>query len=364
MAVITHKDQARLRLGFDGRSVDVDASSRQTGVIVWGDGREVIPVGSLVNARVDRPTLDQPAFDPTDHFIAPTQGYVFEHAPEPGAFTVGGVSFRGRQRVLHVAPGNAGVMAPTQREPAWAAFSPSVTGVLVPEGNGRHPGIVMPGQAGSTPNLAPADRHLLRMRWLGTPAAAPVPQGPDAGPGFDFAADAITRNDGGDWTTEFQLGDYVIVTLATNIANDGTWGPITNVTAGVLTIASGGLTVSAGDNTAVFTRSNALVTLAGAETSIGAATWGLAQRKNLVPGSIVITLPGPFTVRDNGSGRLVALGAGGARFDGTVNYLTGAWELNIANTVIGAGDVVATFEHSCPYAPLDVEVEWDALLAQ
>jgi len=363
MAIITTKDRARLRLGFDGRSVGADASSRQAGVLIWGDGREVIPVGSLVNARVDRPTLKQPDFDPADHDIPATQGYIFEHAPEPGAFTVGGAAFRGRQRVLHVAPGSAGVMQATQREPAWAAFSPSVTGLLVPEGNGRHPGIVMPGQAGSTPNLAPADRHLLRMRWLGTPAAVPVPQGPDAGPGFDFAADAITRNDGGDWTTEFTPGDYVIVTLATNPLNDGTWGPITNVTAGVLTIASGGLTVSAADNAAVFTRSNALVTLVGAETSIGAATWGLAQRTRLVPGSILLTLPGPYTVRDNGAGRLVALGAGGERFDGTVNYLTGAWALNIANVVLGAGDVVAVCEYDCAYAPLDVEVEWDALMA-
>ena len=287
MAVITHKDQARLRLGFDGRSVGGDASSRQTGVLIWGDGKEVIPVGSLVNARVDRPTLDQPAFDPTDHFIAPTQGYVFEHATEPGAFTVGGVSFRGRQRVLHVAPGNAGVMAPTQREPAWAVFAPSVTGSLVPEGNGRHPGIVMPGQTGATPNLPPADRHLLRFRWTGTAVAAAI-----------------------------------------------------------------------------------LQVLAGGETQLGGPTFQIpgvppTDYFNLVPGSIVMTFPGlpPIPIRDNGSGRLVGLGPAGERFDGTINYLSGAWTLNM-DPAVGAGNLLVDFEHSCPYAPLDVEVEWDALLAQ
>ena len=285
MAIITTTDRARLRLGFDGRSVGADASSRQAGVLIWGDGREVIPVGSLVNARVDRPTLKQPDFDPADHVIPATQGYIFEHAPEPGAFTVGGAAFRGRQRVLHVAPGSAGVMQVTQREPAWAAFAPSVTGLLVPEGNGRHPGIVMPGQVGSTPNLAPADRHLLRMRWLGTPVVAAT-----------------------------------------------------------------------------------LQVLAGGEVALGGPTFQIpgappTDYYNLVPGSIVMTFPGPFTVRDNGAGRLVALGAGGERFDGTINYLTGAWTLALS-VAAGAGNLLVNFEHSCPYAPLDVEVEWDALLAQ
>jgi len=279
MAIITHKDRARLRLGFDGRSVGADASSRQAGVLIWGEGRETIPVGSLVNARVDRPTLKQPDFDPADHVIPATQGYVFEHAPLPTAFTVGGAAFRGRQRVLHVAPGSAGVMLATQREPVWAAFAPSVTGLLVPEGNGRHPGIVMPG-----PAVAPADRHLLRMRWLGTPVVAAI-----------------------------------------------------------------------------------LQVLAGGETSLGGATFQIPGAPgvdyfNLVPGSIVMTFPGPLVVRDNGAGRLVALGAGGQRFDGTINYLTGAWTLALS-VAAAAGNLTVDFEHSCDYAPLDVEVEWDALMA-
>lgn len=282
MAIITHKDRGRLRLGFEGRSVDADASSRQTGVLIWGEGKEIIPVGSLVNARVDRPTLAKPAFEPFPTIPA-AQGYLFEHAPLPGAFSVGGAAFRGRQRVLHVAPGSAGVMLPTQREPAWAAFAPSATGVLVPEGNGRHPGIVMPGQAGATPDLPPADRHLLRMRWLGTP-----------------------------------------------------------VVAGILLALAGGETTIGGDFT------------------IGATP----TRLRLVPGSIVMTFPAPglFVVRDNGSGRLVGLSAGGERFDGTVNYRTGAWTLNLS-VAATVGNLLVDFEHSCDYAPLDVEVEWDALMA-
>jgi hypothetical protein len=283
MAIITHKDRARLRLGFEGRSIDADASSRQTGVIIWGEGREVIPIGSLVNARVDRPTLKQPDFDPADHVIPATQGYIFEHAARPGAFTVGSASFRGRSRTLSVEPATPGVFIARQREPVWAAFAPSATGLLVPEGNGRHPGIVMPGQAGATPNLALDDYHLLRLRWLGTPVAAAT-----------------------------------------------------------------------------------LLALAGGETTIGAPTFQTAgvDRFNLVPGSIVMTFPAPgsFVVRDNGAGRLVGLGPLGERFDGTINYLTGAWTLDLSPAAT-VGNLLVDFEHSCDYAPLDVEVEWDALMA-
>lgn len=286
MAIITHKDRARLRLGFEGRSVDGDASSRQTGVIIWGEGREVLPIGSLVNARVDRPTLKQPDFDPADHFIPASQGYIFEHAAKPAQFSVGGATFRGRQRTLSVEPGTQGRFIVRQREPVWVPFAPSVTGALVPEGNGRHPGIVMPGQAGATPNLSLADHHLLRFRWLGTPIAAAT-----------------------------------------------------------------------------------LLVLAGGETTIGGSTFtipaGPTDYFKLAPGSIVMTFPAPgsFVVRDNGAGRLVGLGAGGERFDGTINYVTGAWTLNM-NPAATVGNLLVDFEHDCSYAPLDVEVEWDALMAQ
>jgi hypothetical protein len=109
-----------------------------------------------------------------------------------------------------------------------------------------------------------------------------------------------------------------------------------------------------------------LLALAGGETTIGAPTFQTAgvDRFNLVPGSIVMTFPAPgsFVVRDNGAGRLVGLGPLGERFDGTINYLTGAWTLDLSPAAT-VGNLLVDFEHSCDYAPLDVEVEWDALMA-
>ena len=287
MSVVTVTDQARLRLGFVGPrgrtdpfGIDTQPPGRQTGVVVWGEA-QAIPPGSLVFARVDRPTLVQPAYDPADHFIPAAQGYVFESAERPAALTVGGaVQRRGRQRILHVAPGNPGRFEVSQQEPAWAAVAttPAIV-TLVPEGNGRH-AITMPGQTGSTPDLPPADTHLLRWRWTGTVVA----------PGATILA------------------------------------------------------------------------LTGGETFVS-GVWP-SGHKRLVPGSIVMTLPGPFTVRDTGDGRLVGVGGGGARFDGTINYVTGDWEMSISGVAIGAGNITAGYEHSCDYAPLDIQIEWDALLAQ
>jgi len=377
MSVVTVKDRARLRLGFEGSrgrtdpfGTDTQPPGRQTGVVVWGEERnKFISPGSLVFARVDRPSYlstvhadDQQPIPPVPGLAGP-QGYLFESAPQPAGLTIGGAAQkRGRQRILHVAPATPGVFQVNQQEPAWAAVG-TVPGIvaLVVEGNGRH-AVTMPGQAGATPDLAPVDTHLLRVRWTGVPVVLGAVIGPDAAaPGFVFAATTITRNDGGDWTTEISVGDYITISTPEDGPNAGTFGPITVVTAGVLTIPSAAFTVNADDSTVTFQRNTTLVTLVGAETFVS-GKWALRGDTRLVPGSIVMTIPGPFTVRDNGAGRLVGVGGGGERFDGRINYVTGDWELNIAGFVVGAGNITVGYEHSCLYAPLDIEIEWDALL--
>jgi hypothetical protein len=295
MSVVTVKDRARLRLGFEGSrgrtdpfGIDTQPPGRQKGVVIWGETRnQLIPPGAVVHVRVDRPDyLSSVHSDDTQPAapvpgLAGSQGFLFESASQPAALTVGGaVQRRGRQRILHVAPGTPGRFQVNQQEPAWAsrAPSPAPSDLVV---LGKYAGqILMPGQAGDTPDLNPADTHLLRVRWTGT-------------------------------------------------------------------VEGGGPT---------------LVALVGGETFV-AGVWP-NDHKRLVPGSIVITVPGPITVRDTGDGRLVGI-AGGTLVDGTINYITGDWQLTFAGTAVGAGNVVATtYEHSCLYAPLDIDVEWDALMNQ
>lgn len=67
-----------------------------------------------------------------------------------------------------------------------------------------------------------------------------------------FAATTITRS-AGDWTADgFKLGDYVTIRSAEDAGNNGTFGPITALSATVITIASAAFTVNADDDTAAF----------------------------------------------------------------------------------------------------------------
>jgi len=91
------------------------------------------------------------------------QPYVFEHAQLPAAFTVGGVQFRSRTRVLNVIGGSS--IQETQHVPAYASFVPDQAGSLVQKGKGSH---LIPMPDG---NIGEADRELLRLRWVGTAVA-------------------------------------------------------------------------------------------------------------------------------------------------------------------------------------------------
>lgn len=102
---------------------------------------------------------------------------------------------------------------------------------------------------------------------------------PDAtviGPGnFAFAATTITRADvGGDWRGAFSVGDYVVNANAEDVGNNGTFGPVTAVSATVLTVASATWTVNAADTTVRFTRSPILVKSRGLSLAAPAAVSG------------------------------------------------------------------------------------------
>jgi len=67
-----------------------------------------------------------------------------------------------------------------------------------------------------------------------------------------FAATTITRS-AGSWIADgFKLGDYVTIRSAEDAGNIGTFGPITGLSATVITIATGAFTVNADDDTATF----------------------------------------------------------------------------------------------------------------
>lgn len=84
--------------------------------------------------------------------------------------------------------------------------------------------------------------------------------------------------------------------------------------------------------------------------------------RNLVPGSIVVTLDVGGTMRDDGKGRLVAEDGSVPAGDGVVDYLTGAFSFSTPGN-IQAGAITVDYEHECPYFPLDAMLQWDALMA-
>jgi hypothetical protein len=169
MAIIRDERHERLRFGV-GEFTDMNGSQRESGVAIF----DRIPVGSLVTASLDVPTELTTNLVATGAILAslPAQAYIFERAANPVQYQAGGVSVRGRQRVL-VQSGN-GVMTPVQAEPDWAAFAPSHAGAIVQKGKKYH-SIQMPGGTpggGGDFNLKDADRNLLRLRWTATARVA------------------------------------------------------------------------------------------------------------------------------------------------------------------------------------------------
>jgi hypothetical protein len=101
----------------------------------------------------------------------------------------------------------------------------------------------------------------------------------------------------------------------------------------------------------------------GAQTtfSLNFAATGLA----IAPGSVVLTatIGGvAITVRDTGDGRLVGQQAVAplARADGEIDYVAGTGSIRFSTAPDGATNVVADFEHSTSYLPLDIDLSWDS----
>lgn len=107
---------------------------------------------------------------------------------------------------------------------------------------------------------------------------------------------------------------------------------------------------------------------ASSQNRIASAVWGddavNGIFRSLVPGSISLTLPTgtAFVVRDDGFGNLFGTDDSDNRAIGVVDYVSGAFFL-VADTA-QTGNVDGDFEHSIEYAPINANLEWDALVPQ
>jgi hypothetical protein len=100
--------------------------------------------------------------------------------------------------------------------------------------------------------------------------------------------------------------------------------------------------------------------------SVSSFTDTFANPSSIAPGSIAITVTiggNAFFVRDTGDGRLIGQDpVSGATANGTINYLTGELVVTLS-TAADAVNITADYEHDCLYLPLDLNIEWDAQMA-
>lgn len=105
----------------------------------------------------------------------------------------------------------------------------------------------------------------------------------------------------------------------------------------------------------------------GAGTGSKKLFTGTTAGKNIAPGSMTVTATvggQAITLRDTGTGRIVGYEAtGGASADGTIDYVNGTFEIKFSTAPDNSTNVTASaYEKDCKYKPLDVRLEWDALL--
>lgn len=165
MRTILHEENATLRLE---PGVPTPGGRASGGVLIWDD----VPAGVLVSAWVSRPAELNEASDGGAGAAAPNPApYRFDLAAAPGPFSYAGViATRSRQRFLTTDAAAFGPLQALQLVPAFAAFGAPQSGSIFQSGRMSH-SFQMPGFTGATPNLAPNDRRILRMRWTGTVVA-------------------------------------------------------------------------------------------------------------------------------------------------------------------------------------------------
>lgn len=362
MSVNTSTKQSHLRMGVES------GESQQDGVLVFDD----IPIGATVHARVDRPVALNEASDlapaATEVVAAGPPTLTWAPGPPPtvtrsaGSFIADG--YLPGMRLIVDSPLNPG--AYTIAEVTALVLTLVLADVLVAEGplaggetlNGG-PVLVQPYTFGLAPLPAPyAAGGVTFGRGTGAHPAYPPANAPQNSRQRVLVADGLGRLTPEQheplWAGFTPPADGSLAQKGQAIHTMVMPGHPSNTPnlppnqRNLLRMRWVGTSVVGATLAAVV-----------AATQLAAANWipGAGPHINLVPGSVVLTLPtSAGTLRDNGKGRLI-----GADGDGTIDYLTGAYSLrfNVAET----GNVLATYEHGCLYRPLDVTLTFDPLQA-
>jgi len=206
--------------------------------------------------------------------------------------------------------------------------------------------------------------------------------GPDAvGVGFALSTitERATRNDGGNWYADgYRIGDYVTIANAEDVANNGTWGPLTavqNIADGYIEFdgANSFPTTNADDTLITFVNlkafggtlahlpvkaSSVSITWRGVGTPVVAAASNnspatdaialdfagrvvVATDMEIIPGTVTLTTTVaalPYLYTDSAADGTLKDVGGDVR--GYINYKTGHWALS-AEIVAGLPDAVS-----------------------
>lgn len=370
MSLVQSGTKARLRFNHRGGA---DGARQLLGVVI----EERIPGQVGVNIRLDQPTVLPQTDDLIRNgppFTEPPVTFVIESAPRPLVTSIGGVAFRKRIRTLSTGggSGSGGPLLPAQVEPAWAPVGiSSLTVIAFGSGAGDTVSVTPLGGAAivitegvdfaaAVDEATTAENIRLALLAVGIVAIRT-----GAVLSIAMPLDAIVSGDVTAWTVALSAtilnpipvdglipkGRYNGHVVAWPVDPNGTVPNAGYQPAGELLRVRWtgtpelGETVDAGGNTGF------------------SATLAFP---NVVPGSVVIlaTVGGNvITIRDDGAGRLVGQESTANEVaDGTIDYLSG--DIVLAFTAATAGNVDADYEHSCLYRPLDINLAWDAQLAQ
>ena len=383
MSIVQSATKARLRFNHRGGA---DGARQLLGVVI----EDRIPGEAPLYLDVDRPT----SFAQTDAgqrlpLLGPVPGaaaqpFVIESAPRPLVTSAGGPTFRKRIPTLSVLPGTPSFgsrFVEVGVQPAWSPVGVSVLTVVDYTNGGTDTvsvtvvgGVVVvlteaTDFAAATSNDVTAENIRLALAAVGVVATR-------AGAVLSITTPlaALATGDASAWTVALAAALLAPSVPAAGLVPCGrysthvpTWladanGSVPNSghrPAGQLFrlrwtgSPEVGETIDAGGNTG-FTFQ--------LEDTGGAPD----PARDIAPGSVVILASvggNVITIRDDGAGRLYGQeSTANASATGTVDYRAGI--VTLAFSAATAGNVIADYEHTCLYLPLDVSMSWDAEMAQ
>jgi len=369
MSIVLSGAKHRLRFNHRGGA---DGSRKLLGVVV----EDRIPGNAPVSINVDQPTvLPQTDAAQRDGVTGPAQTFVIESAPRPLVTSAGGLTFRKRAPTLSVLPGTPSFgsrFVEVAVQPAWTAVGVSLL-TVVAFANGALDTVTFTPHGGAlvtltegTDFVAAVDEDttaeniriaLLAVGVVATRLGAVLTITP--------LLDTLASNDLTAWTVALS-GTLLSPPPATGLIPKGRY-------AGLVPDwpfdSNAGVPNSGQHPGGQLLRIRWTGTPAVTETIDAGGNTGFSATLSdvdVAPGSVVILASvggNVITVRDDGAGRLYGQEAtANASATGTIDYSSG--EVTLAFSAVTAGNVVADYEHTCLYLPLDVSLSWDAEMAQ